>query len=146
MPFWKVYHSADTLTPEDKAALAKEITDWYCSSGLPAFYVNILYLPLSTSNFYTSGKPESKKVTIEILHIARNWDAANTAMATRMKTCIDRILKPYTLDKGIHLEFAINDSSAALWRINGIDPPEGIPADQKELAETNKKLLEQSFA
>jgi phenylpyruvate tautomerase PptA (4-oxalocrotonate tautomerase family) len=145
MPYWKVYHSVDTLTPEDKSAIAHGVTQWYVAAGLPAFYVNVFFLPLPPSNFYTSGKSESKKVSIEILHVARQWDPTNAAGAVRIKTGLDRILRPFTLDKGIDLEFCVAESPAALWRINGIDPPEGLGPDQQELAEANKKLLEEMF-
>ncbi|OKL62332.1 hypothetical protein UA08_02286 [Talaromyces atroroseus] len=145
MPFWKVYYSVDTLTPEDKSAISQAVTKWYVAGGLPDFYVNVFFLPLPPSNFYTGGKPEHKKVSIEILHIARQWDPTNAAAAVRIKSSFDQILKPFTLDRGVHLEFCVAESPAALWRINGIDPPEGLGPDQQELAEVNKKLLEQSF-
>lgn len=64
-------------------------------------------------------------------------------MATRMKNRMDKILKPYTIDRGIHLEYAIAEGAAELWRINGIDPPESFGPDEQEQAAHNKKLLDE---
>jgi phenylpyruvate tautomerase PptA (4-oxalocrotonate tautomerase family) len=144
MPFWKIYHSPNTLTQEDKSTLSASITEYYVSVGLPAYYVNIFYLPLPSSDFYVGGKPESKKLSIEILHIARQWDSTEPARATYFKNSINNILKPYTTDKGVQLEFCVVQGPPQLWRINGIDPPEGLGQKQEEEIEKNRELLEES--
>jgi len=144
MPYWKIYHGVDAFTTEEKDAIAKSVTNYYVSVGLPDFYVNIFFIAVPTSNFYVAGQTESKKVSVEMLHIARQWDRNDYSRATRFKNRISDILAPFTTDKGLQLEFCVVEGPAQLWRINGIDPPEGLGPDQQELAETNKKLLEQS--
>ncbi|EEA19963.1 hypothetical protein TMatcc_010109 [Talaromyces marneffei ATCC 18224] len=144
MPYWKIYHSPNTLTEEDKTTLSASITSYYTSVGLPAFYVNIFYLPLASSDFFVGGKPVSKKLAIEVLHIARQWDSTETDRAVRLKNGITEILKPYTTDKGVQVEFCVVQGPPQLWRINGIDPPEGVDASNEELVERNRGLLEES--
>jgi hypothetical protein len=142
MPFWKIYHSLNTLTQQDKATLSASITEYYTSIGLPAFYVNIFYLPLSSADFFVGGKPIFKKLSIEILHIARQWQSTEHARTTRFKDSITEILRPYTTDKGVQVEFCVLQGPPQLWRINGIDPPENN--EDGEEVERNRALLEES--
>lgn len=142
MPFWKIYHSPNTLTQEDKSTLSASITQYYVSIGLPAFYVNVFYLPLGSDDFFVGGNPQSKKVSIEILHIARQWEAAETARSARFKNSVNEILRPYTANKGMQVEFCVVQGPPQLWMINGIDPPEGN--GDEVLGERNRKALEES--
>ncbi|KAF5123402.1 hypothetical protein E5D57_011315 [Metarhizium anisopliae] len=52
---------------------------------------------------------------------------------------------PFTIDKGIHLEYAVLEGPAALWRIDGIDPPEAFGPDEQEQAEANRKILHDKY-
>jgi hypothetical protein len=144
MPLWKIYHGPDTFTDAtERNELAKRITDFYVALQLPAYYVNGQYFALSADRFYTGGNPISKTVGVEILHIARSWDRKDQAYAKGLKDAFDGILRPYTIDKGLHLEYAIQESPVALWRINGIDPPESFPPEEHEQAARNKAKLDE---
>lgn len=142
MPFWKIYHSSNTLTQEDKSTLSASITQFYISVGLPAFYVNVFFLPLTSDNFFVGGTPQSQKLSIEIVHVARQWDSTRTAGATNFKNKVDEILRPYTIDKGVQVEYCVVQGPPQLWRINGIDPPEG--SEDEVLRGRNRALLEES--
>jgi hypothetical protein len=143
MPVWKIYHGPDTFTDKaERHKLANEITDFYISRGLPAYYVNVQYWPLSPDKYYTGGNPIAKTVFVEILHVARNWDRKDKQYPTLIKDAVDNILRSYTIDLGLHLEFAILESAAQLWRINGIDPPESFGPDQQEEAARSKQKLD----
>lgn len=56
MPLWHIYHPPNTLqTPDAKSALAKDITSIYTSRGLPAFYVNVFFIPVDPSSMFIGG-------------------------------------------------------------------------------------------
>jgi phenylpyruvate tautomerase PptA (4-oxalocrotonate tautomerase family) len=58
MPLWKIYHPPSTFTtPASKSALANAITEIYTAVPLPAFYVNVLFLPVDANNYYIGGVP-----------------------------------------------------------------------------------------
>ncbi|EFY98152.1 hypothetical protein MHUMG1_04552 [Metarhizium humberi] len=145
MPLWKIYHSADAFTTqEEKDAVARGATEFYVSKGLPSFYVHVIFFPIATENKFTGGTPQSRFVIIELAHIARNWDG-DQKRATVIKDSIDRVMRPFTIDKGIHLEYAVLEGPAALWRIDGIDPPEAFGPDEQEQAEANRKILHDKY-
>ena len=54
-------------------------------------------------------------------------------------------MRPYTIAKGFHLEYFVVEGPPHLWRINGIDPPEGFGPDEQEQAEKNRALLESEY-
>jgi phenylpyruvate tautomerase PptA (4-oxalocrotonate tautomerase family) len=144
MPIWKITHPSNIFTSKsEKAALARQITDWYVGVGLPDYYVNVTFYKLSDEDFFSAGTSTSEKVLIEIIHIARHQDPTKTERVMAMKDSFDRLLKPYTLDNGLELEFNIIEAPAWLWRINGIDPPEAFGPEDKEQAETNRKRLDE---
>lgn len=146
MPLWKVFHGSQTLTSQaDKEAIAMAATAFYVTAGLPAFYVQVIFIPISDDNFFTGGQSKSKSVSIEISHIARHLDPTQKARNTRFKDAVDTIMRPYTIDKGFHLEYFVVEGPAYLWRINGIDPPEGFGPDEQDQAEKNRALLNREY-
>lgn len=64
MPLWIIYHPPTTFQEEDvKQALAKEITSIYTSVSLPAFYVNVFFIPVAASSYFIGGvsRPSPQK-------------------------------------------------------------------------------------
>ena len=56
MPLWTIYHPPSTFTtPSSKSAFAAAITAIYTSIPLPAFYVNVLFIPVDASSYYIGG-------------------------------------------------------------------------------------------
>ena len=109
MPLWTIYHPRSTFTSEDeKSSLAQAITsstfsiityinkfrlthEVYTAVPLPAFYVNVLFVPLDPTNIYIGGvarpSPHSAAhepgpnssvpfIRLTIQHIARTLYAA----------------------------------------------------------------------
>ncbi|KAM3551217.1 hypothetical protein ARSEF4850_007981 [Beauveria asiatica] len=146
MPLWKIYHSAGIFTDQaDRDAIAQKATKWYQSAGLPDYYVQTFFFPLERETSFTGGKPHARPyVLVEVLHVARNWNG-NKKVAEKNKNGIDGILKPFTTDKGFHLEFAVLEGRATLWRIDGVDPPEAFGPDEQEQAEKNRKVLADNY-
>jgi phenylpyruvate tautomerase PptA (4-oxalocrotonate tautomerase family) len=144
MPIWTVKHPTNVFTDKtEKQDLARKITDWYVSRGLPDYYVNVTFWKISNEDFYAAGQSASDKVLVEIMHIARHMDPEHKERAMGMKDDFDKLLRPYTLDRGLELEFNVTEAPAWLWRINGIDPPEAFGDGEKEQKEINKKRLEE---
>lgn len=78
MPLWKIYHPPTTFsTPASKSAFAAAITKIYTTIPLPAFYVNVLFIPVAADSYYIGGEsrpgPENSKpfVRVTIENIAR---------------------------------------------------------------------------
>ena len=79
MPSWRIYAHPDTFTPTQRATLAKDITDFYVNQiNLPAFYVNVLFIPLEQNNFFIGGEPRKNFVRIAAEHIARIMPSPET--------------------------------------------------------------------
>lgn len=79
MPLWRIYAHPDIFTPAQRAALAKDITDLYVNKiNLPAFYVNVLFIPLEQDNYYVGGEPRKNFVRITAEHIARTMPSPDT--------------------------------------------------------------------
>ena len=78
MPLWRIFAHPDTFSPPQRAAFAKDITDYYVDKGLPAFYVNVFFIPLEAENFFIGGTPRTNFVRISIEHIARHYPDGDT--------------------------------------------------------------------
>jgi phenylpyruvate tautomerase PptA (4-oxalocrotonate tautomerase family) len=120
MPLWKVYHSAGAFSPEEKQALAKDITALY-AARLPAFYVGVVFQEVAPDSFFVGGEPADNFVRIWIDHIARTLPTpeARRGMVKRA----DEVLAPYVRDKGLNWEFHIDETPFDLWSIQGFAPP-----------------------
>jgi hypothetical protein len=72
MPTHYIYHSPGAFSDEDMEEMAERITAIYVKFGLPAFYANIMFIPLEQKKFYVGGKPNvgSKNVRIAIEHVS----------------------------------------------------------------------------
>jgi hypothetical protein len=100
---------------------------------------------MSPENFFTGGMERSKTVGIEIDHVARHLDPRDKNTSMAIKDSIYAIMRPYNIDRGFHLEYAILEGPAALWRINGIDPPESFGPDEQVEADKNRKILNDRY-
>lgn len=88
MPLWRIFSHPDTFSTAQKQALVESITPFYTISGLPAFYVNVVFIPVEPSSFYIGGQPVKNMVRIAIEHIAIH--RPNDARA-RMCVEIDKV-------------------------------------------------------
>ncbi|KAF9738779.1 hypothetical protein PMIN03_010130 [Paraphaeosphaeria minitans] len=145
MPLWMIYHPPSTFTSEDeKAALAKDITAVYTAVPLPAFYVNVLFVPLPATSIYIGGtarpsphtsanEPGSDSsvpfIRVTIQHIARTLP--NDEVRDRFLKTVDEALKPHVADKGYDWEYSIEETRRDLWKVQGMVPP--MPGSDAEL-------------
>lgn len=147
MPLWKVFHSSDTLqNEEDRQAIAQGAADFYTKHGLPAFYVHVVFFPFEKENKYTGGKKQSRFVLVEIDHIARHLEPGNRQQSIRIKEGIDKVMMPFTTEKGIHLEYCVLEGPTALWRIDGVDPPEAFGPDEQDEAEKSRQFIAKKYS
>ncbi|KAF2662143.1 hypothetical protein K491DRAFT_585581 [Lophiostoma macrostomum CBS 122681] len=135
MPLWIIYHPPETFTsPTTKQALAAEITSIYTAASLPAFYVNVLFIPIPPSSFFIGGSnppgQDSSKpwIRITIQNIARK--IPNPVVRDRFLARVDQALKPYIQDAGYDWEYSVEETSRELWKIDGFVPP--MPGSEAE--------------
>ena len=122
MPLWRIYHESSVFTDAQKASLAKTITKLYYDIGLPAFYTNVIFIPVSASSIYVGGVPATKFVRFVIEQIARSFK--DNEVKKKWQDIIDAALAPHLKDRGdLTWEYHIVETERQLWRVNSIVPP-----------------------
>ncbi|EAW12149.1 tautomerase family protein [Aspergillus clavatus NRRL 1] len=138
MPRWLIQHSPNTLTPEEKATLASEITKIYTRVGLPAFYVQVHYVEMPPSTAFIGGEPHPNFVALTIFHLARTMTSEEQVQ--RFLSRVDAVLTPAFEPKGIDWEYFITETPRHLWKINGLVPPPAGSEEEKVWAEENRAV------
>lgn len=121
MPLWRIYHPERFFSGDEQTQLASSITELY-TNFLPAFYVDVLFIPLAHTNIYIGGKPRNNFVRFAGEHIARKFDgdkARMTAMVKRFNLAVTPLMKAKDADWEVH----IAETPFELWSINGMQPP-----------------------
>ncbi|KAF2098750.1 hypothetical protein NA57DRAFT_75988 [Rhizodiscina lignyota] len=125
MPLWRIYSNSKIFTDEQKAGISEAITKLY--SFLPAFYVNVIFIPLGDKDVFIGGKPTTNFVRITVEQIARTMAPSDTEEGkTRRRgwlMMINETLKPYIIDRGLDWELHIGETPRDLWTVSGIAPP-----------------------
>ena len=80
MPLWRIFYNPSTLPADQRQSLAKAVTKLYTEPpiGLPAFYVNVLFIPLQENEYFIGGEPRSDFVRVVIEQIARTLPGPDT--------------------------------------------------------------------
>lgn len=78
MPLWRIFSHPDTFSPAQRIAFAKDITEYYVDKGLPAFYVNVFFIPLELDQCFVGGISKKNFVRIAIEHIAKHYPDGDT--------------------------------------------------------------------
>lgn len=88
MPLWRVYAHPATFTKEQKAGLAAAITKLYVDPpvSLPAFYVNVLFIPLQEDEIWIGGETRKNFVRITVEQIARTMPSPDTEQGRAYRT------------------------------------------------------------
>ena|SRR3990167_9653844 len=135
MPLWTVYHSENTLSDADKAALSEKLTDIY-GRVMPRFYVGIVFQEIKANNFFVGGVPAKNFVRIAIEHIARSFPdiAASRGFIDR----VNKTLAPFIGDRGYDWELHVDETPFDYWSINGHYPPRAGTDDEKRWKEENR--------
>lgn len=95
MPLWRIFSHPDSFSTAQKQALVESITPFYTKSGLPAFYVNVVFISVEPSSFYIGSEPVRNMVRIAIEHIAIHrpkLDGVENNARTRMCVEIDEVV------------------------------------------------------
>jgi phenylpyruvate tautomerase PptA (4-oxalocrotonate tautomerase family) len=102
MPLHRIYHPASAFSSADKAALAEQITGLYTFRGLPAFYVDVLFIPIEKDSFYVGGESKENFIRIVSQHLARQLpnDEAKKQFSERF----ENVLAPFIKAKGYDWE------------------------------------------
>ncbi|KAF2844867.1 hypothetical protein T440DRAFT_502842 [Plenodomus tracheiphilus IPT5] len=143
MPLWT--HSDGTCEDDDTtAALTADIIAFYTDRvGLPAFYVNVVFILMAGNNsLWISGKKaikEKPSVRIVIEHIAVHAQNEDVAYR-RTANGIDRVLKPHVADKGYDWEFHVDETERRLWKVQGLHAPPFKSEAEKVWTKLNKAV------
>ena len=107
MPLWRVFVHPDTYTPAQRAAFAKDVTELYVSRGLPAFYVNVLFIPLEQDNYYIGGVAKKNFVRIVAEQIARTLPDPSTEGGKKYRKFFMNTINE-VIDQPRHYSFPVN--------------------------------------
>ena len=121
MPLWRVYHPDNYFSATEKSTIARSLTSIY-THLLPAFYVEVLFVPMSPSSVYIGGEVHSNYVRFVGEHIARNFEGDKERM-TKMMQRVSAAVGPLLKDKGAEWEAHIAQTPYELWTIGGMQPP-----------------------
>ncbi|MFC9358842.1 tautomerase family protein [Rhodococcus sp. NPDC057014] len=138
MPLWHVYHPPGAYTEQDKKDFAKDITAFYTNVGLPKFYVLSFFHEVPSKSYFVGEEASSDMVRVCIEHTARN--VADVKRRRWMVETIAKIINPYTIDRGLHYEFNIDETPMDLWMVDGLWPPEWGSEGEKLWARENKAV------
>ncbi|KAH7125385.1 putative oxalocrotonate tautomerase [Dendryphion nanum] len=154
MPLWIIYHPHNTFTDiAERSSLSNAITKVYTAGNLPAFYVNVVFVPVAPDNFFIGGVPrpsphtsanepgpDSSKpfIRITIQNIARKIPSVKSA--NRFLSVVDQALKPFIADKGYDWEYSVEETSRDLWKIDGLVPPMPNTEAEKEWVRLNRAV------
>lgn len=123
MPLWTFGHSAGAFTSEEKKDLAQAITNIYAEGGVPAFYVNVQFIPLAEDDLWYGGHPHPKFTMINIYHVAQNVADFTDEAQKSFLAKVDKVLTPRMTKKGMGWEYFIIEGPRKFWKIDGIVPP-----------------------
>ena len=143
MPLWLVFHPPGTFEDANtKQALTKDVTKIYTGVGLPAFYVVVNFIKLSTEDTWVGGerRTENPFIRIAIEHIAVRLED-DDQVYKRTADAIERALKPHIADKGYDWEFHVDETERRLWRVNGMVPPSFGSEVERQWATENRPSL-----
>ncbi|KAH8434439.1 tautomerase family protein [Aspergillus melleus] len=138
MPLWQIHHGSQTLSDEDKKALAKQITEVYVNYGLPAFYVRVEYQEMSPTTSFTGGEHNPKFVGLTVYHLARQM--TSDSQVQRFLSDVDTVLTPLFEPKGIDWEYFVTEAPSNLWKINGLVPPPAGSEGEKQWRRLNRPV------
>jgi len=92
MPLWRIYCNSDAFSPEERTGLAQSITSLYTNMGLPAFYVNVLFIDVPEQNFLIGGQQTKNMIRFSVEHVARAMPSADSEEGRlRISKWMDRI-------------------------------------------------------
>jgi len=126
MPLHQIFYPEGLYTAEEKASLSAAITAVY---DLPAFFVNVVFIPVAEGNFFVAGKIRNDFVRIVVDHVARKMNGEISRMESFMAR-YEKAIAPYVKGGSSQAgkkvggyEIHIDETPLELWRIDGLRPP-----------------------
>ncbi|MCJ1260531.1 hypothetical protein MMC22_000392 [Lobaria immixta] len=142
MPLWRIFSHPSTFSTAQRQALAESITSHYTGEGLPAFYVDVVFIPVEPDSFYVGGKQAANMVRIAVDHLAIHkpkQEDDSQGLRGQLLNEIDEFLAPHIAARGdLDWEYNIVEAPRDLWKIQGIAPPPFKSAEEKVWARENK--------
>lgn len=138
MPLWTIHHPVDAYSAQDKREFATAITGMYTSIGLPAFYAVTVFNPVHRESFLVGGEARDDSVRIAVEHIAVHTQ--DPSQQRRVSESISRLIAPFTIDRGLHSEFHVDETPRDLWMIDGVWPPPFGSAGERVWVEQNRPV------
>lgn len=118
MPLHTIYHHPSVFTTQDKKEMSSRITKAYTDApiSLPAFYVVVIFRPISEENFYVGHNSVKNFVRIVSSHLARDPGTPDqeAAIQERLQDAWAPYIKERGLDWENHIEHAPRVSAYAL--------------------------------
>jgi phenylpyruvate tautomerase PptA (4-oxalocrotonate tautomerase family) len=136
MPLLRFYQSPNLLTPDEKKRLSRDLTAIYVASGLPAFYVNVIFLDVPPDSLFVGGEETHNFVRICIEHIALKFP--NADLQQRYMKRLDDIIVPIFEPKGLNWEYHIDETPRELWKLQSIVPPPHLSEAHHKWVKENK--------
>ncbi|KAH8555479.1 putative oxalocrotonate tautomerase [Umbelopsis sp. PMI_123] len=138
MPLHRLYHAPGVFSATDKEEIAERITKIYTGVGLPAFYVNVIFVEVPVESLLIGGKPAPKFVRVVSQHLARTMPTYE-----RKQYCVNQLEEafgPYVKARGLDWEIHIEEHERDTWRTNGINPPMPHTDAEKLWAKENRPI------
>ncbi|KIV79819.1 hypothetical protein PV11_07364 [Exophiala sideris] len=143
MPLWRIFSHPQTFSIGQRKGLAKAVTELYVSLGLPAFYVNVIFIDVDENGTFIGGEQRTNFVRIVVEQIARSMPLPDTEEGRQHRKkwmdAINETLRSFVIDrKELAWELHINETPRDLWRVQGIDPPPVASDAEKLWADKNE--------
>jgi len=139
MPLWHIYTPVGAYTAEDKKAFAAALTSVYVDySGLPKFYVNVLFHEVAEENFLIGAEPRSNFVRLVAEHIARQLPTAE--LRRQALTVFETVIAPFVKDRGYDWEIHVDETPLDFWQVQGMVPPAAESDAEKLWAQENRPV------
>lgn len=98
MSLHRIYHPPNAFSTAEKQGLAERITTLYTELGLPAFYVNVIFVATENESFFIAGQTQDKYVRIVIQHLAVQLQNDETKKIILQK--YEKAILPFVKEKG----------------------------------------------
>jgi phenylpyruvate tautomerase PptA (4-oxalocrotonate tautomerase family) len=86
MPLWRIFSHPQTFSKDQRVGIAQNVTELYISRGLPAFYVNVIFVDVDENGIFIGGEPKKNFVRIVIEQIARTMSSPDTEEGQKSRT------------------------------------------------------------
>ncbi|PYH47080.1 tautomerase family protein, partial [Aspergillus saccharolyticus JOP 1030-1] len=143
MPLWQIYSPPGTFTSTTKSTFVTDITKFYTSIGLPAFYVVVQFHELSPEDVFVGGQATTTStkpfVRVVITHIAIH-SPDNDDAYRRTTARLDQVLNKHVLERGFGLEYHVEETERRLWKIDGMIPPPWRSEEEKLWVRENRAV------